>query len=100
MAHRIFLLFIILILISFKYKTIETNARTYLPLNISPSGSVTTGKHQIPNALRFKFKFKSQSQINIWDLNKKSIQLVLKSPCLGMSYYVNFFGALVAMNFI
>ena len=33
----------------------------------------------IPNSLESKFK--SQSQINIWDLDKKSIQQVLRDYC-------------------
>ena len=42
MALRIFSRFNILIYIySFKYKTIETHARAFLPLNISVVGSVS-----------------------------------------------------------
>ena len=41
MTPRIFFRFNILILInSFKYKTIETHARAFLPLNISAVGTV------------------------------------------------------------
>ena len=50
MAPRIFFHFNILIFIYFfKYKTIETHARAFLPLNISAVGSV----HTVANELKF-----------------------------------------------